>query len=683
MNDTRAGAKWTGRVALCCATLGWALGCGGAAPQPAAAAPAPAAPKAVAPPDLSEAPEPNQLVGIVRWRSPNATLETLHQWTGVRIAASDLAAEVFDRSIASVVSEEAPVDAVIALDSKGPERDFIPFVAVSIGVRSIESAYRAVQGVATLTEMRPGEYRVNFRHGRRKSDRWSCALVAAVGAAPGRFVCGRRDRDVDALRAYMARTLPKRDLGASDLHLELHAPPVLQVYGPAINQSLRLGAVYAPRKLEIGEPAFDRAIDRIAAGISDELGAVIGDLDTLTFDLALAPDKASASAAFRLRGQQSWTAATLANQATRQAPPPPMFWRLPAGASTASYQHGPDPRRFDAIRRTLAELVDGWLLHEGIAPADRAPINALFSDKYSTEAPWVSAAGAYTTSTAIKPAAKANAPPAQDDAWLTALEGAGWYVVGVGAPNQYPDFLKSLASAVSRPKIQGFIKTKLAALRTSDESPATSKTLPIGFTFKSVAAPKELPKGSLDFELTVSRESVGAPAGDGKKSAQKPPKATSAKAAVPPVKVHVLVVAEAAQTWCALGTDRGQLVKTVQAVLEGAPESGTLASRQDLTPLKDGKFAGASFVTLESFLHSWLGLIARSSLDPEVARTMRDARPALESAPNKGKTPMLVTMDVAAKDGVTWTTHVDVPKAVIEDAIILAASSGMGKVSRP
>jgi hypothetical protein len=631
----------------------------------------------VAAPDLSEAPEPSQVVGIVRWKSPQATLDMIYQWTAIRLSPSDLAAEAIDRSLADTLAFDAPVDAVVALDPRGGDRDGMPLAAVSVGVRSVEDARRAAQVLGTVTEVRPGEYKVNLRHGKRRSDRPFCLLSAATGPAPGRFVCGRRERDVDALRAYLTRTLPKRDLGTSDVHLEIHVPPILQTYGPTISQSLRLGAAYAPRKLEIGEPAFDRAIDRVAVGVSEELGAVAGDLDALTLDVSMTPEKATTDVAFRFKGQQSWTAATLATQATRAGAPPSMFWHLPASATRAGYQYSPEARRFEPIRRTLAELVDGWLLHEGISPADRAPLNALFSEKYVTDSPWVSASGPFTSSGPAKAPSKDSASGA--DPLARALDASGWHLIGVAAPNQVSDFVKNFALGMSRPKIQSFFKNKLATLSLGDDASQSAKRSPPTFAIKSVPVPKALPKGSADYEVTITRDFLGSAAqADGKKAAPK-----KLQLPLSPIKAHLLVVPGASETWLAFGSDRDKLVTTVLATATGAPEAATLASRQDLAPMKEGKFVSATYVTIESFLQSWVGLAAWGSFDQDVLKTMRDASSALNAAPHKGKTPMLLTSNVTSTDGLTWTMHLDIPKAVIEDVIILGASSAMQSIARP
>ncbi len=652
--------------------MAWSVSCGGAATAPPAAPPAvppPPTPALVATSDASDATEPSYLVGIVRWKNPQATLDTINRWTGLKLPSATLAAELLDKGLADVLAFDAPVDAVVALDPKA--NDFAPITAFSVGVRSLEEARRAAQAMGSVTEVRPGEYKVSLHHGKRKGDKPFCILRAAVGVAPARVVCGGREREVNALSAYMARTLPTRSFGSSDLHVELHAPPAMQLYGTLLNGLLRGGTIASRSKLEIGEPAFDRAVDAAASGVSEELIALAGDLDTLTIDASVAPDQANANVALRMKSQQSWTVGTMANQGTRAAPPPPMFWHLPANAATAGYQYQADTHRFDAIRHTLSDLLDGWLAHEGVPLADRAPLTAVLSDKNTSDSPWVNASGPFASSE--QPPAKKVAPPG--DAVQAAIDNAGWYLIGVGAPNQVADSLKSVAAAINRPKIQALARSKIASLASSTDAAQVVKPAGPVLTMRSVPPPRELRKGSLDFELAIARDVLpGAPAVATTKSKAKP-------APLTPLKLHVMVVPEAGQTWIALGGDRAQLVKTLLGSVEGAPESGTLATRQDLGTLKNGKFVAGSFLTIESFLHSWINVIA--SRDEETARKMQETRSMLSGAPNKGKTPLFITADVTPADGMTYAVHVDVPKGYIDDVIVLIASISMSGLAHP
>jgi hypothetical protein len=643
--------------------------CGGAPPPSAAPPPAAPPPAAVAvAPDMSEVPEPKNLVGILRWKNPEATLATIYAWTGVKLNAAQLASEAIDKSVAGALAFDAPIDAAVALDERGGD-GFAPLTAFAVGVRSVDAARAAAKDLGTVTEIGPGEYKINLR-GKRKKDKPFCMLSAAVGAAPGRFVCGERERDVESLRSYMTRTLPKRDLGPSDLHLEMRVAPVVDTYGEMINQGLHMGAALLPRKLQIGEPSFDRAIERMAGGVSDELGALLHDLDSATFDISMAPDRASGSASLRMKSQSSWSAGNFASMGTRSAPPPPMFWRLPASSTAALYEYPPEARRFEAVRNTVSELVDGWLQHDGMAAADRAAITALFADKFLVDSPVVAGLGNFAADTPAKPAAK-GAPAAASDPLQGALVKAGWALVGVGTPNQVPEFFKGFASASNRPKIQTYFKDKLATA-TGELSRNHSRSM-TGFTLKAAPVPKELPKGSLAFELAVAHEAAPTESSN----AVGPRKKAAAPA---PIKLQLLVVPESTQTWVAFGAEKAELVKTVLASLQPAPESGTLATRQDIASLKQMKLAEGGFFTLETMLSSFLA--PATWVDEDVAKNAHGAHSLLATTPNKGKTPIFSTEEIKTGDGMTVTLRAEVPKGVIEDAVLLAVTSGLSR-SRP
>jgi hypothetical protein len=622
---------------------------------------------------MSEVPEPKHFIGIVRWKNPEATLSTIFAWTGVRLNAAQLAAEGIDNNLASTLAFDAPIDAAVALDERGGD-GFAPLAAFSVGVRSLDEARTAINDMGPVTEIGPGQYKIHLHRGKKKKDKPICVLSASVGASPARFVCGERERDVEALRAYMTRTLPKRVFGDPDFHVEFRVAPVVDLYSGLISQGLHMGAALLPRKAQIGEPTFDRAIDRLAAGVSDELGSLAHDIDSMTFDLSMAPDKATSTTALRMKGQTSWTAGTLASTASRAAAPPPMFWRLPSTATAAAYEYVAEARRFEAIRNTAGELVDGWLQHEGLPAADRASIMTLFGEKFLIDTPIVAALGTFASEAPAKVPAK-GPPAAPTDPLQAALVKAGWLLVGIGDPNQVPDFVKAASAAASRAKIQAYLKDKLATASSWAERDQDRSSWLTGLTLKPAAVPKELPKGSLAFELALSHEagsvdegSRGAPA----RRAKTPP---------PVAKVQVLVVTESGGTWVALGADKAQLTKTILGTTQASPESSTLAARQDIAALRQTKLAEGGFFTLESVLNSFLA--PATWVDAGVAHNAQDAHALLASTPGKGRTPIISTAEIKGDNGMTITVRTEVPRGVIEDAVLLAASSGLSARAHP
>ena len=96
--------------------------------------------------------------------------------------------------------------------------------------------------------------------------------------------------------------------------------------------------------------------------------------------------------------------------------------------------------------------------------------------------------------------------------------------------------------------------------------------------------------------------------------------------------------------------------------------------------LRQLKVTSAGFTTLEGLLHSWSA--PATWVDAGAARTANDVQTLIATTPNKGKTPILSTDEIKTGDGITWTVSVDVPKGVIEDTVLLAASSGLSALPR-
>src|SRR5262245_15700050 len=115
------------RALAAAAMMAASAGCGGA-PAPAATSPAPAPVASAvavseAAPDLSEVAEPAELVALVRWKSPQASLDIVSQWLGLHLSATELAAEGLDRALAETLRLDAPVDAAVALDPDASLRE--------------------------------------------------------------------------------------------------------------------------------------------------------------------------------------------------------------------------------------------------------------------------------------------------------------------------------------------------------------------------------------------------------------------------------------------------------------------------------------------------------------------------------------------------------------------------------
>jgi hypothetical protein len=295
-------------------------------------------------------------------------------------------------------------------------------------------------------------------------------------------------------------------------------------------------------------------------------------------------------------------------------------------------------------------------LHEGLETADRAAIDDLFSDKYTNESTFVNASGTFEP---VSPSdAHGNVTPATK---TTSSDPPIFYMAGIESPNRTGDLMKSIAAALARPKIQAYIKNKVALLA---EKPSV-KTAP--FTMKSVAPAKELPKGSLDYEITVARSAW--------ESAPDPKAKTLA---APPLKLHLLVApGSGGAAWTLLGFDRARLAALAKATIDGTNDADTIASRPEIAALHDDKFVGAGFTTLAALLDPWT-----KALMPG-ASSAHDKPNVLAGTPNRGQTPILLRSRVTTDGGLRSTLDFTVPRGAIEDAVIFATTSSLLGIAGP
>ncbi|MCK6589318.1 MAG: hypothetical protein L6Q76_17255, partial [Polyangiaceae bacterium] len=355
-----------------------------APPRPAAVKPPPRPPAQVAATtyDLSPVKEPADIIGAARWKNPMATLGGLAGCGGVdprfvegngKLLADLLLRGLFGEDIdtsqlASVVALDTPIDAVASLDPSPKRR--AAFGAVAFGLASLERARGAVEGAAV--EVAPGMWRV----GNKDNTSATCVIAAAAGSAPARLICAERDRDVMALGPYLARNVPIMSIPGPDLHGELRFSPFVSRFGDEMRQGLKGVPVLLESQATIDEPKFDRAITAAAGAIQAELTALLGDLDKISFDLAVDPSTClKATGALALKGRASWLAGTMTDRVDRAGPPPAIFWRAPKDSSAVFYARSSDPARFADVLQTLRDLAEGAMTKLNVGkPADRKAV---------------------------------------------------------------------------------------------------------------------------------------------------------------------------------------------------------------------------------------------------------------------------------------------------------------------
>lgn len=699
-------------------------GCGGPAPQPTTPE-NPATPKTAkqvasddqATPggaagsrgalDMAPVAEP-LIVGMGRWKSPASTMSSLSSCSGVPpqliegnsktladlILRDALGGAIDTQELASVVAMDAPIDAVVALDSSGKKRDV--FAAISIGLTSLERAKGAIESKergAPPVEIAPGMWRV----GDRDNTDASCAIAAAVGGAPARLICGDRDKDLVALGPYLARNAPLVTLPGADMHGEARFRPLIDRFGSDLRQQLKSLPLIMESQLSIGDPKFDRAVSDAAAGLQGEFTSLLGDLDKVSFDIGVEPGAClSASGSIELRGSASWLAGTIADRTERNSAPPAIFWQVPKDSDMAFYGRGADPARFSPILQTLRTLAEGAMgkMNMGGNAADRKALAALLTMPLSKDASSVQASGHLSG-----PAADPKKPGGDQQMLDSLVRGwLGWTLIGVDqGSDAITKVLKDFVAAYTRQatlaaafdKAQKKERDAQADLMkrgkqlTIEDIEAREKKLPprsllsplideidadtaLLPTIKVVAAPGALGKGAMAIELKIAGiPSISDELGGGRGGGKPGKKATIQFVG------HLLLMVDDKTTWIAIGTDKDELIKRLLSVKSDAPVTGKLSSRGALEPLKSGKFLSGGFATLAPMTNAATSAMAAVSgvaagaggVPPEVQEMLR----VINALPHRGEAPIFFTTQTSGGGAPKAVMSFKVSQAVMED----------------
>jgi hypothetical protein len=574
-----------------------------------------------------------------RWKSPNATLSGLDGCAAVpsdfmengardlldKALANAFRGGVDGKQIADAVALDAPVDLVVALE----DRHISALYAFSVGLTSLDRVKTALSAAGPLEEVQPNYWRV----GVKTAGTLTCVVGPAAGAAPARLICGRRDKDVAALGPYLARTAPVAPPPARDLHAEIRFSPVDERFGGQIRSFLGTLPALARLQASIGEPRFDGALTDAATALAGEGAALVSDLDRLTLDVGVdATSCMTGSLAIDMRGKKSFIASLIAERSSTAGPPPAIFWRAPKDSDAATYGRPTDPSRYDSIYRTLRALVEGGLAKEKVGTeADRKALAGLLAAPLSKDTNVVIASGHWSAPPPASPAGAAGPGAIVNNAM-------GWYLFGFDeGPASLTKLFKNAVAVYGRKALNDELR-KVAGDK--------ARLLP---SVKLVPAPAALGRGALDVELRFE-----VPAGDAAaKNAKKPPAQV----------LHGLLMGETQSTWIGIGANRDELVSRMLAAKAGAPEGGTLATRDGLEPLRSGKAVSSGFVTLGSITRGITsGLASGAGNRANVTELIN----TLNNLPHKGETPIFLTT-TSASDGPRSELSVNMEKGSFED----------------
>lgn len=588
-------------------------------------------------PDLSPVPAPDDLVLIGRVKQPGALADLVQDWARLPFDWRKMFAAK-EPDMSRLLHLDAPLEFAVVLDPAGRGDLPQPFAVVSVGLQSLAQAleFSRAQG-ESVRQLRAGVYRVG-------AGGVNCVVAASVGPAPARLVCGDRAEDIDALVPYATRGLPKEDLGGSDVRIELRAEPIRRRFSQQLRQARSLATPFALRSLSVDDPRVDRPLADTVHGLVDELLALVEDVDRLVIDAQAEKSKGFIDAEFALtfRGSSSWTVGTLVDAGSRAAPAPELFWQLPHDSTTASYSVPGDPKRSEGIRRTLAELADGFLAWGNAPKRARDDLVSVLNEAWSTDSSYVYARGEV-----------ADLPIPADAAGrkreLT-RRGIGWHVMATNEPaKKYKGMLDKLVRTYNDPALRKTVT------KTLDVKPAELPKL-----VSRVA--RGLPGGTT-YELTVPGEMFKVWE-DGKD------KATVGK----PLTVVLVLAGDANRSFLAVAPEEKTAIEKLSGVMKGGGK--TLATREGLGALKQDRAVSQGFLSLLTFVGS-----AKSSLGERLGA---DATSKLDklvgSMPHRGMTPMLTSLNVERGSTPKLTWRIRTPRGVIEDLGALGMGAGAMQV---
>lgn len=589
---------------------------------------------------VAAAPERLQIAAQIHARNLETTLAVVKDYVPVPLKPESALTEIFG-DFGRQVSLSAPASFIAALDPQSGDTPAPPLWAFSVGLRSLDEAQRAAQGAGFVTDGKPGAQKLSLQV---QNHKLPCYLSGVPGGA-ARLSCSKQERDRDLLGPHLARLSPPQQ--SSDLHAEVAVDTVVRTYDSAWQRLLGMMGLLVPQRLQLGEPAFDRALTDATQALVGQVQAMSRDLQTLSADLTLTKAGVDARLAYRLSGKASWWGQADAEAASRPATgAPPIFWTLPSDVTSGSFQTT-DSKYARQMLTLLLPLLDGFLTHDGLPPADRQALMSSLN-KLAESIPTGPTSSALVTGKADQTVA---APGTGFDA--PSLFGNAFYLITSDGPADWlTTSMKSIVAAFNRPGVQNYLRAKWKKLDPTGTMP----------TFKIDPVPKSVGAGALGLALSGNLAAL----------VKNPGKPISPRPR--PMTVHLVVVPGDGRTWMALGADRPTLLRRIseQAKL---PPTRTLAQRGGLEVLREPAVRSGGFTSLVS-LASYLDAALASSTrrDPGRSDRIQSSAQLFSMAPHHGEVPMtyLLRPDKSGGKGLSSEILVQVPRMVIEDIAALA-----------
>jgi hypothetical protein len=611
-------------------------------------------------PDVSPVPEPKDVLVVGRWSRPAKGIEEMLAAFGVPLSMEKILQNAAIDEV-RLIDTEASIDVAVALDPESTDEEPKLFAAMSIPVKSFDETRLGFEKDGSVARLAPGVARLESK----KKEKVVCDLAVAAGDAPARVVCGDQAKAVDALRPWLTRTLPRTAPALGELDVSVRAAPLRARYIAPLRAKATTLADDARADLQkknIRDP------DLLAAPsvVLDEGLRFLEDLDAVDVRVSFtkSPPELVAGGVLHFASKSAWLTRVITDANDKAGPPPPIFWRAPRDATSATWGRGNDPRLYDGVRRVIRKALVEVLSSAPLPDADKGALIGFVDGVPLSSGAWVTSQGLGKGKAAVK----AASPKDPIDFKQIATAAIGWTVVGVEAPAAgYVAWAKQGVDVYARALRIARDFAKGANVKTKD-----LHTLDVMPRVQVATSPPGWPKGTVAFDVSVSSE-LPALFLPKKKGAEEPKKAPTVKGAIT---IRLAIVPDGDRTWIGLSADPDDLKKRMNGVMPGAPEQGTLAAREGLEPLRAAGQTWGGFFSAGELLER-----ALEALDREKPENAADAHTAMAVLPNRGRTPVLFVGKASGGDRPSNTAEVRLEAGTLADIAALAGflASSRGK----
>jgi hypothetical protein len=588
---------------------------------------------------------PDGLFAVVRLAHPGTLAQGIGNWVGFPINLGML--DGLEPGLSTLIVPDAAIEAAVAVSHTSSSTMDEGLGVVSVGITDAAQARKLFESKTEQTMVEKGEGVWQSPQGVKPQ----CAIAPALGVATLRMVCGSSEEALAALVPYATRGLPREELGQADLHAELRTEMLVSRYSGLMRTGKAMAVPELIKELGLRGTLLERPLAELANATGDEFIEIAKDMERLVLDATLntKTEEMELTLQVRLRSTQSWFGGVVTDLAGKSAPPPPVFFTLPADASSASYGYSPSAAHWQRASTILSSVLDAALTAGGVDAPLRQETTKALSELFSMSGNQVSASGPVVLDRAARER-KGASPMAEQ---------MGWMLYGFESSSApLHDALTALSRVTNHAAWRKYMVDKVllngsptkagnAARKTADARIPRVRTITIA----------GLPKGAEAFTLELESGLV-----DGILTNRHTPHIRNAKdAQLALAEITVILLPDGNRTWLAMAGDRTAAATQIQRIAKPGAMA-TLATRGDLSTLRDQPAVSAGYTSLMMFRGTLIGLAVKEGKTAALVDSL------ISTIPNHAATPIFERLSISGnKTTPVAEVKITVPRRVVDD----------------